>query len=522
VRTVEEEGRNFHPLLATLITGAARLMLGLAERLATDARISWAFCDTDSMGLAEPDGMDDATFLDRARAVRDWFTPLNPYSAKGPVFKIEDANYRLAAGKVTAELQPLYAYPVSAKRYDLFNLDHQRGRPVLRKASAHGLGHLRPPYDEHHAPKSIPKPSVSFKDLGVDRWQYDVWYRIVQAALDGHPEQVRLNNLPSFDLPAVSRYAATTPALLRWFTRYNADKPYREQVKPFNFLLSFQARTTPHLDLGVVGAGPETRSAGEGRSAGTARRPRRRRRTQPGAESPHAVAPYDRDVAAATRRCFDRETGQPVAAERLQSYVEALAQYHLHPEAKFDHADYTDTGVTTRRHILATRIEHIGKEANRWEEQLYLGENPDAQIVYGAAPGDDADQVAAVVTACQAYGVRALARASGLSVGAISAIRDGRQLPTQRTVRQVQRAVEELEAARREDQDQTATVIAAARERAAQVGLGAFAREVGVNRATTARLFAGKRQASLGLMQKLEEAFSRRTAPLMHFDDENR
>jgi hypothetical protein len=71
VHNVEEEGRYFHPLLATLITGAARLMLGLAERLATDAEISWAFCDTDSMALAQPNGMDDETFLERARAVRD-------------------------------------------------------------------------------------------------------------------------------------------------------------------------------------------------------------------------------------------------------------------------------------------------------------------------------------------------------------------------------------------------------------------------------------------------------------------
>jgi DNA polymerase elongation subunit (family B) len=36
VRNVEEPGRYFHPLLATLITGAARLMLAMAERLAED------------------------------------------------------------------------------------------------------------------------------------------------------------------------------------------------------------------------------------------------------------------------------------------------------------------------------------------------------------------------------------------------------------------------------------------------------------------------------------------------------
>jgi hypothetical protein len=35
-KKVEEPGRYFHPLLATLITGAARLMLGIAEQLCNE------------------------------------------------------------------------------------------------------------------------------------------------------------------------------------------------------------------------------------------------------------------------------------------------------------------------------------------------------------------------------------------------------------------------------------------------------------------------------------------------------
>jgi hypothetical protein len=145
VRQYEEPGTFFHPLLATLITGGARLILALAERLATDEDIEWAFCDTDSVALAQPDGMDEE-FLERAQRVRDWFTPLNPYVRKGPVFKIEDANYGLKHGKLTADLERLYCFCVSPKRYCLFNID-AHGRPVLRKASGHGLGHLRSPYE---------------------------------------------------------------------------------------------------------------------------------------------------------------------------------------------------------------------------------------------------------------------------------------------------------------------------------------------------------------------------------------
>jgi len=112
---------------------------------------------------------------------------------------------------------------VSAKRYVLFNLD-AAGRPVVRKPSAHGLGHLRPPDGAEHAPASIPAPAMKLDDIGLARWQYDLWYRIVEAALAGHPAQVDLD-LPGFAAPAVSRYAATTPELLRWFTRFNNGRP---------------------------------------------------------------------------------------------------------------------------------------------------------------------------------------------------------------------------------------------------------------------------------------------------------
>jgi hypothetical protein len=35
--------------------------------------------------------------------------------------------------------------------------------------------------------------------------------------------------------------------------------------------------------------------------------------------------------------------GEPVSSERLKSYQEALAQYLIHPEAKFRNGDYLDS-----------------------------------------------------------------------------------------------------------------------------------------------------------------------------------
>ena len=70
------------------------------------------------------------------------------------------------------------------------------------------------------------------------------------------------------------------------------------------------------------------------------------------------------------------------------TYAEALAQYHLRPESKFLNGDFCDRGRTERRHVVASQILHIGKEANKWEEQYFLGEDEDAEIEYGVDQSD--------------------------------------------------------------------------------------------------------------------------------------
>jgi hypothetical protein len=46
------------------------------------------------------------------------------------------------------------------------------------------------------------------------------------------------------------------------------------------------------------------------------------------------VAPYSRNIGEAAETAFDRETGKRVEPGLLMTYAEALAQYHLRPEAK--------------------------------------------------------------------------------------------------------------------------------------------------------------------------------------------
>src|SRR5262249_22404477 len=83
VDKAELPGSFFHPLLASLITAAARLMIGISEELAADAGLDWAFCDTDSMAFAKPCGMEDAEFHRRVADIRAWFNVLNPYEGVG-------------------------------------------------------------------------------------------------------------------------------------------------------------------------------------------------------------------------------------------------------------------------------------------------------------------------------------------------------------------------------------------------------------------------------------------------------
>lgn len=234
----ERPDRYYHPLLATLITGAARLMLALSERLVLDQRLNWAFCDTDSMAFANTGGLPFAEFAGRVRSICDWFEPLNPYERepdKEPVsiLEIEDQNFSTEKGK-QEDLKSLFCFAISAKRYALFNLDGDN-QPIIRKASVHGLGHFVAPYGNEEEARDD-------RESGVRLWEEDVWKQIISAALSERPGEVNYAFRREMQSPARSRYGATRPAVLNWFKRFNEGRAYAEQVKPFNFLLTFFTR----------------------------------------------------------------------------------------------------------------------------------------------------------------------------------------------------------------------------------------------------------------------------------------
>jgi plasmid maintenance system antidote protein VapI len=484
-RKIERPGVYFHPMLAAVITGAARLMLAINERLALEAGFDWAICDTDSMALAKPEAMSDREFLNRAEGIRNWFLPLNPYAKKEPLLKLEDENKRFTGGRVTDALEPLFLYAVSAKRYALFNLD-RRGKPILRKISIHGLGQYMEPYADEGAPREFPKPLVPLKDLKAKRWQHDLWYRQIVAALTGTDGDGNPADHPVFEKPAASRYHATKPRILRWFRKFNEGRGYAEQIKPFNFLLAFQPNYEAML-AAVIRIDDKSDRPHELDARAI----------------PKPVAPYSKNVTNAAREAFDRITGQPVPQDHLMTYPEALAAYFIHPESKFLSGGYRDRGLTHRRHIQIdiTNIRYIGKESNDADEQFYLGFDDEAQLELGEEPESQTLFLEMVRDADKNFRRRPFAKAAGISARHLTAITSGRVRLTRAMTAKLMRGIEKLGAERTTRGALEEEFLVWARDEAERIALRELARRLGVDPANLAKVLVGQRNVTEKLIR---------------------
>ncbi|MBD6956391.1 MAG: hypothetical protein F9Y92_07145 [Thermoplasmatales archaeon] len=179
---IEKQGSYFNPIMATLITGSARLILAIAESIAVkDGYI--AYMDTDSMFVSP----------NKVKEIQDFFRPLNPYSLPVEMFKIEeDGNHK--------PLDNVMFYGMSAKRYCLYRIDNNQIK--ILKYSTHGLGHL----------------------LNIDGEQ--VWKDILIKNFREYSDKI-----------AVSQITVSKPSILKRFKKMNFSKPIEKQIKPFNFML---------------------------------------------------------------------------------------------------------------------------------------------------------------------------------------------------------------------------------------------------------------------------------------------
>lgn len=80
-----------------------------------------------------------------------------------------------------------------------------------------------------------------------------------------------------------------------------------------------------------------------------------------------------------------------------------------------------DRCLTARQHRVAEASESIGKEANRWQEQFYLGADEEAQVECGTNPASVERLRGTVLRTVQTFGRRRLAKAVGLSLRDVGA-----------------------------------------------------------------------------------------------------
>jgi hypothetical protein len=460
----ELPGRYYHPLLATLITGAARLMLALTERLAFEHGLNWAFCDTDSMAFANTENLPFNEFVGRVRDVCDWFVPLNPYEPdpkKGAVsiLEMEKQNFSKAKGEEN-QLVPLYCFAISAKRYALFNRDVE-GKPIIRKASAHGLGHFSAPYGQE-------EESRDERGSGVRLWEEDVWKQIISAALGDKPREVDYAFRREMLRPAHSRYGSTRPAVLNWFKRYNEGRPYPEQVKPFNFLLTFFIRRQEDMALEDL-----------------------TQEFDPKLDEIRPVAPYEKDTEKALRRIFDRnsESMEPVLMERLRTMTDVLRDYHRQPEYKFRGGGWAEDGVLRRRHVFADKIEDIGKESDGWEEDEARTEDQDAILTYQPSSFDRDRMIASI----KSVGKRELMREAAIAMRTIDAIRDGQDVEDD-DLKRMAEAAERIASREQKTEDEQAAAITWLKAKRDEIGLSALAKMLGADAANLAKVIERKRK----------------------------
>ncbi len=476
-KSFEKPGAYFHPLLGALITGAARLMLALAERQVREQGLEWAFCDTDSMAIANVGNLALEEFKTRALRVPEWFKDLNPYGETASILQLEKVNFPPDKRGDLEALDPPYCLTISAKRYVLFN--KVNGKPVIRKASGHGLGHLLAPYDE--APE---RRAERIKRIGVPLWQDDLWKEIIRAAESDQPDQVRYMDMKGFDAPAASPYAATTPELLRWFKSYNDRQEPGYRVFPFGFLLSLQAKSRVEMATDE----PEALESELWRR-----------------REPRPAAPYFKRADDATSHAFDRERGDPIPSSWLKSHGRSLIHYHLHPESKFQGGDYHQRGVLGRRHVKALTIQAIGKESDNLEENVFIGE--DAGPVEHPMERSGIAKIAAFVFEMQrrdGISDRSLLAQAKVSPHTLKAFRSGRRTSSD-VPRRLASAVEELGREGSQSQSEVEYWLGVARARAKQLGgRNKLAAALGVSGPYLGRVLRGIKPLSTELISKLK------------------
>ena len=397
----DEAGEYCFPPLASLITGAARLMLALLERCVTDLGGTYAMEDTDSMAIVSTEeggiiscqgGTNNkirALSWKQVKGISNRFLALNPYNridVPDSVLKIEADN----SDPVTKQPRRLYCLAISAKRYALF-LRKPDGDPVLLRCSCPFCGRKNKPGATHCRNENCRRSvEVNNKDdrwsehgLGhllnptdpesEDReWIAQAWLRIIRRGLGLSTAALGIESSP-----AIGQITISSPAAMKPLQNLNKGKGYPDQIKPFNFLLTCHVRPLGHP-----------------------------RAVKP--ERFHLIAPYEKDSRKWLKQSWiDQYSGKEYRittagsfgdrhTARVKTYGDVLIEYEYHPESKCADANggtctKQTIGLLNRRHVRIEQIRYIGKESNSLEE-VDAGLIHSGQNVYTEYPDKRRDE----------------------------------------------------------------------------------------------------------------------------------
>ncbi len=396
----ERPGAFSNPVIASLVTGGARLLLTMIEMEVANRGGTFAFCDTDSLAIVcgknAPAGIPCLEPRD-AEEIAAKFEALNPYNriVVPALLKRE-----------FPEIPDLRCFAISAKRYVLFRWRAHR-RIAIVKASESGLGAIMGRTERENTPRLARR----------------VWLSILMAELRVNRKQKRrAKPLIAFDQPLRRKLPISQPAVLKrkGFVEYNRAKAYSHRVKPFNFV-QVMTQTLVH------------------------------------GEEVLPIAPFERTLAASRKLPWvDFRSGRrvridwsgtgyagTVAVATLAQYIEA---YRRHPEAKAAGADgqpcrEETTGMLFPLTMKAVALHRIGKEMDRLDEDDGGLLDDDAEpVVYTSESA-----LGAALDVLAGYPQEEVAVALGISSRRYRDIEQGRTKPHKRLEKAILRLAQAVQ-----------------------------------------------------------------------------
>jgi hypothetical protein len=208
----EKEGKFFHPIISTLITDGAKLLLGIGDCILQRHNSVAAYDDTDSLYTLVKYSTDSRYTPTRySDEIIAFFDSLNPYDKQ------------LVPHLLKVEEKGIWMYGLGTKRYVLFDVAENGGflikdDPGDENYSLHGLGHLSNPFGRE-----------------VRRWQKEIWEDILRLEYGQMTIENMLDKYRNFY--AISQFTVSTAHLMRRFSTLNKNKTYNQMIKPFSFFL---------------------------------------------------------------------------------------------------------------------------------------------------------------------------------------------------------------------------------------------------------------------------------------------